>query len=217
MIYLIPQRTSRSSPGFTLVELLIVIVVVGVLAAITVVAFNGVSARSRNVRTIAVVQSYRKAIVAYRTLNNTYPPVNAGRACLGAGYSDANGDGSGDCGETANLASEDASFFNALKVIIANQPTVNSARVNMPYQTSTFTGAAIYNWSGFKVDNISNPYYLMYVLEGDRTDCQASGVVMPWEDASLGKYGWPEMKTTSQKFSWSDNKTTACVIPLENI
>ena len=34
--------------GFTIVELLIVIVVIGILAAITVVAFNGVQRKARD-------------------------------------------------------------------------------------------------------------------------------------------------------------------------
>ncbi len=33
--------------GFTIVELLIVIVVIGILAAITIVAYNGVQSRAR--------------------------------------------------------------------------------------------------------------------------------------------------------------------------
>lgn len=214
----ISHDSTKYSLGFTIVELLIVIVVIGILAAITIVAFNGINSRARNTRTISVAQSYNKAMVAYRAVNNSYPPVNTGRACLGSGYGDTNADGIGDCGETANLASEDATFFNSLKSIIVNQPIVNTARVNMPYQTSTFVGAVVYNWAGFKVNNVSNPYYVMYMLEGDRVDCQNANIVMPWEDASLGKYGWPEMKTTTtQKYSWSDNKTTACVVPLENV
>ncbi len=38
---------NRKQSGFTIVELLIVIVVIGILAAITIVAFNGVQERAR--------------------------------------------------------------------------------------------------------------------------------------------------------------------------
>ncbi len=42
------QDTSVTNhTGFTIVELLIVIVVIGILAAITIVAFNGVQSKAR--------------------------------------------------------------------------------------------------------------------------------------------------------------------------
>lgn len=47
------HRPSHLGKGFTIVELLIVIVVIGILAAITIVAFNGVQQRAR----VAAMQS----------------------------------------------------------------------------------------------------------------------------------------------------------------
>lgn len=46
-------RTSVNSPAFTIVELLIVIIVIGILAAVVVVAYSGISSRS----TVASLQS----------------------------------------------------------------------------------------------------------------------------------------------------------------
>lgn len=60
------MATPSSKSGFTIVELLIVIVVIGILAAITIVAFNGVQKRaqqSKRVNDIAVIE---KAILAAR-------------------------------------------------------------------------------------------------------------------------------------------------------
>ena len=37
----------KTKSGFTIVELLIVIVVIGILAAITIVAYNGIQSRAR--------------------------------------------------------------------------------------------------------------------------------------------------------------------------
>lgn len=48
--------------GFTIVELLIVIVVIGILAAITVVAFNGVQERARVQRANSDLANIAKAI-----------------------------------------------------------------------------------------------------------------------------------------------------------
>jgi len=52
--------------GFTIVELLIVIVVIGILAAITIVSFNGVQSRAADARRASDVAAYTKAITAAR-------------------------------------------------------------------------------------------------------------------------------------------------------
>lgn len=56
----------HSRPGFTIVELLIVIVVIAILAAITVVAYNGVRDRANNSKRDSDVALYAKAIYAAR-------------------------------------------------------------------------------------------------------------------------------------------------------
>ena len=59
--------------GFTIVELLIVIVVIGILAAITIVAFNGVQGRARDSQRIQDMQSIVKALEIYKATNGSYP------------------------------------------------------------------------------------------------------------------------------------------------
>ena len=56
------STTLTQKQGFTIVELLIVIVVIGILAAITVVAFNGVQQRSRVERANSDITTLNKAI-----------------------------------------------------------------------------------------------------------------------------------------------------------
>lgn len=65
--------------GFTIVELLIVIVVIGILAAIVVVAYNGVQGKSRDSARIAKVKSISKAIELYYIDNGRYPPILDGQ------------------------------------------------------------------------------------------------------------------------------------------
>lgn len=72
----------QRSTGFTIVELLIVIVVIGILAAITIVAFNGIKDRSENVKTTTAVRSYATAIMNYQVTNGFYPK-ETGWPCLG--------------------------------------------------------------------------------------------------------------------------------------
>lgn len=64
-------RSKKS--GFTIVELLIVIVVIGILAAITIVAFNGVQARANISSINSSLGQVNKAIKAYEAINGTYP------------------------------------------------------------------------------------------------------------------------------------------------
>jgi len=71
------MRANKQS-GFTIVELLIVIVVIGILAAITIVAFNGVQAKARDGARISKVTSIAKAIELYYADNGTYPPIQDG-------------------------------------------------------------------------------------------------------------------------------------------
>lgn len=59
--------------GFTIVELLIVIVVIGILAAITIVAYNGLQARSRDSIRKADLASINKAIRLFYAENGNYP------------------------------------------------------------------------------------------------------------------------------------------------
>jgi prepilin-type N-terminal cleavage/methylation domain-containing protein len=69
--------------GFTIVELLVVIVVIAILAAITVIAYNGIQNRAKNTRTMNAVVAYTKAIKLYIVDNGTYPVATS---CLGTGY-----------------------------------------------------------------------------------------------------------------------------------
>lgn len=62
--------------GFTVVELLIVIVVIGILASITVVAYNGVHTRARATAAIAKLNVYEKALEQYLAIHGAYPTTN---------------------------------------------------------------------------------------------------------------------------------------------
>lgn len=60
----------KKEKGFTIVELLIVIVVIGVLAAIVIVAYNGVQDRARTSKINADMVSLDKATRAARLTSN---------------------------------------------------------------------------------------------------------------------------------------------------
>ena len=76
------QRKQQPKPararGFTIVELLIVIVVIGILAAISIVAYNGVQNSARTAQMQSDFRNIKQAIEMYRTENGVYPNCVAG-------------------------------------------------------------------------------------------------------------------------------------------
>ncbi len=68
----------KSLNGFTLVELLIVIVVIAILAAISVAAYNGISARANESRAYALLTQAQKYIQLQHTADGTYPETISG-------------------------------------------------------------------------------------------------------------------------------------------
>lgn len=60
--------------GFTIVELLIVIVVVGILAAISIVAYTGIQQAARDSARTTAVRQIQRALEAYRAEHGVYPP-----------------------------------------------------------------------------------------------------------------------------------------------
>jgi prepilin-type N-terminal cleavage/methylation domain-containing protein len=70
---LLPRTYFARIRGFTIVELLIVIVVIAIIATITIVSYNGIQDRANRVATTQALTQYVKALTLYRTLNGTYP------------------------------------------------------------------------------------------------------------------------------------------------
>jgi prepilin-type N-terminal cleavage/methylation domain-containing protein len=65
----------KGMSGFTIVELLIVIVVIAILVAISVVAYTGIQARANDSRRLSDVAEIRKALALYKADHGNYPPT----------------------------------------------------------------------------------------------------------------------------------------------
>lgn len=66
--------------GFTVVELLVVIVVIGILATIVVVAYNGIQQRARDTARTSDVAAIIKALELYYIKNGEYPAAGGSTA-----------------------------------------------------------------------------------------------------------------------------------------
>jgi len=68
--------TRKRSQGFTLVEILIVVVILGILAAIVIPQFSTASDAARASSTVSQLQTIRSQLELYKTQHqNTYPDI----------------------------------------------------------------------------------------------------------------------------------------------
>lgn len=141
-------NTKKFIPGFTIVELLIVIVVIGILAAITIVAYNGVQAKARDSTRIAKVKSIAKAIDLYYVDNGKYPPIQDGNGSESACGSQT--DNWGHCDRNKILADSLVSYIKIDPTSLSNATQ----------------GNYYYHYTSQSSDNYQT-YGLMVYLEGN--------------------------------------------------
>jgi prepilin-type N-terminal cleavage/methylation domain-containing protein len=168
------QHKLSSRRGFTIVELLIVIVVIGILAAIVIVAFNGIQTRSQNTQKATEAKNWQKIFEAYKAQAGSYPDVpTPGTYCLGEGFLRGS-DGQPRCrdyqnsGATSFLESDNATLMSELrKVATIPKPSNLPASGTLgPYAEYSSTRITIILW-----------------LKGGAGDCPA-GTIQGWVDSS---------------------------------
>lgn len=150
------HKQNTPSTGFTIVELLIVVVVIAILATISIVAYTNIQQRARNSQTAAGVNSYIKAIKLYLVDNASLPVYNG---CLGANYpSDL-------CwtGANGNFA-VNGSLDAALAPYVSTKPVVASKSLRITNAPDDRLGL-LYRWVS------SSDVSLIYYLEGTNQTC----------------------------------------------
>lgn len=138
----------KNEKGFTIVELLIVIVVLAILTVVVIVAYNGLQQRSRNTQTISAARDYAKALLLYGQDNQSYP--NLGITCLGQYTSPDK------CHPSADMA-KSAQLMDLLL------PYMNHRTAQPATQLVGGNRGLIYNYDG-------TVFYIMMILE-DTTTC----------------------------------------------
>jgi prepilin-type N-terminal cleavage/methylation domain-containing protein len=70
------KKTEKNYPtGFTIVELLIVIVVIGILAALVITTFTGIQQRARNTERQTDIKAIHGQVEAYYAQHGRYPTL----------------------------------------------------------------------------------------------------------------------------------------------
>jgi len=142
--------------GFTIVELLIVIVVIGILAAITIVAYNGIQQRARDAQRQSDISTIKKALEVYYAANDRYPP--------GSGSTSINGSWS---------TTADASWANLQTIL---QPYI-SLLPRDPISKQTSAGS--YPWNAS--DGYDYSYYGFSSTECGKTSGTYQGYLMVYK------------------------------------
>lgn len=157
----------RSSRGFTIVEIIIVVVIIAILASITVVAYNGIQRRAINVKNTSELHQVVKLFQLYRAAYNKYPDGTLnGIYCVGTGFPD------GRCRDyKSNVASK--KFYESDKTVtnelikVGTLPSGNRSPVN----------DSVGVWVAYRDTHID----VAEVFYGEANDCPTNSV-LTWDD-----------------------------------
>lgn len=188
----------RARPAFTIVELLIVVVVIAILAAITVVAYTGIQNRAYNSAMISAARSTVGLVSAYVAANDSYPST-ASILC-------ATTDNVCNNHSATTVTASNSDLMTALRTVgtpAASAPSGNAGgRFGVSYY---YRGGSTWNGS-------PQPVYIYYVLRGTNTNCGLSNIST---DANPSSYS--AMSTSSSGYSWTNasSNMTGCYIHVD--
>lgn len=154
----------KSRAGFTIVELLIVIVVIAILATISIVAYNGIQQRAKNTKIIASANQVVKAITGYIATNGSYPLATNGSYCIVSAESS--------CRYAGQPLPADTTLNSNLQTI----STLPSSSVSDTH--SNFNGIVFLYSNSWTFNGTVQPARVYYTLHGEEQQCGAANIAL---------------------------------------
>lgn len=133
------KNMRKSASGFTIIELLIVIIVIGIIASISVISYNGVQTRTNNANRAAQLQAWQSVFERYKAKKGVLPlatTTNGTGFCLGTTGFPNGYDGVPRCrdylssGSANSLrVSDNAALMTELQTVVPNLPSAQNVPV----------------------------------------------------------------------------------------
>jgi len=164
----------KTKSGFTIVELLIVIVVIGILAAITIVAYNGIQTRAKNAKTVNAAVSWVKAFKLYNADKGSWP---TDYSCLGSTTTYVGNNGQ--CWDAVQWVVK-PTFLTMMQPYITNYPE--------PDTTDIWAGSANSPRRGLMYNTDNSTYWQIWVFQLG-SSCPSVGLTLVSSNAyGPGRY-----------------------------
>ena len=174
--------------GFTIVELLIVIVVIAILAAVSIAAYTSISQRAKNTAIINAASQSLKMINAYIAQTGEYPLKSWACVTVVSG-----------CHTNGSVQSAKTAFDS-------NMATIGSLPRSVPNDGDVDYGITYVYYAPITYDGQSRPLMLRYYLLGKDQKCGLPGVAVYVDSSNYGP-----SSTGYTYYSSSRNKTTCFV------